>query len=64
VKEMAWITPRQRGEIVKITHYNNTVFTGPSRGGGGKEVSYPGPRSVGGAPRSLGSKAACRGPRE
>ena len=40
---------------------------GPSRVGGGvgvRNVSYPGPRSVGGAPRSLGGEAACRGPRE
>ena len=29
---------------------------------GGKGVSYPGPRSVGRAPRSLARKAACRGP--
>jgi len=31
---------------------------------GGRGVSYPGPRSVGGVPRSLAGEAACRGSRD
>jgi len=43
-------------------HYAKPPLSGPSRGGEG--VSYPGPCSVWGAPRSLEGEAACRGPQE
>jgi len=49
---------------IEVLHVGN-VRRPVERGGGwggGKGVSYPGPRSVGGAPQSLGGEAACRGP--